>query len=411
MKISNYESINKTKNKQMQKNYYFTKIILALFAVSFSTVLIGSASSYQNNFLKIEETDAYKLFEVQSLIFKERKFDEALLVLDTVFKNVPPDYGQICAQQKRFWDKADYQEYVEFMNDTSIPFILDAYSRLFYFYAVIHIERGNLEQAENYLLQGLKQIPNDPYLLCEMGMLYLQKYKMTLDDNNLDISSSYFFKVIEEQLYCPSGMMARALRGIGFNLIELGELDVAEEVFIASLEYEDNPVAYNELEYIELIRTENDSSLPKISTSTINSPDVNITSYTYLHEQMEKLPDDLKQIAEKNRYAYIFSKAASFLSKGAEQFRQDDYFNYPLKSWNEEKLISGCNQIVYYTRGLSPDYCLENMTESEFKNLFELFHFETSKIETVSSDNIVKGYFMHKMDKDQIVMYCRITKE
>ena len=372
-----------------------------------AALLMSSIAICQNNYLETERKDAAKLFEIEALIFNERKFDEALRELDLIAKNVPKNYGQIYSEQKRFFSKNDYDEYIQ-VTKNSVPFILDAYSKVFYLYSVIHIERGEWDKAEQYLSIGLKQVPNEVHLMCQMGVLYQQKYQTSFDENHLDLSSRYFITAIDETPFCPSRMVARVLRGVGFNLIELGDLDLSEKFFIESLKFEEHEFAYNELDYIKQIR-ENTNLKPSISTSNTNSSEIDITSYTYLWEQMEKMPSELQEVAKENRYAYIYSKAAIFLSKGAEQHRKDDYFNYPLKNWNEEKLISGCNQIVYHSKGLSPENCFENLTESEFKNLLEMFHFEAKDIQKTSYKNIVKGIFAHKMDKSKIVMYCRIS--
>jgi tetratricopeptide (TPR) repeat protein len=371
---------------------------------------INNVACSQNNYSETEKTDALRLFDIQLLISKERKFDEALSLLEPILKNVPEDYGQMYSEQRRFWDEEEYIEYREVMKNTSIPFLLDAYSRVYYFLAIIHIERGNWEEAENYLLTGLKQIPSQPDLLCEMGMLYQSKFRATLAEANLNISSNYYSQAIESDLFCSSKLMARGYRGIGFNLIELGELESAETVFTLSLKYEDNPKAYDELEYIKKLR-KGEITSPLIVGPSTNTQNIDITSYTYLYEQMHKLPGDLQEAATTNHYAYIFSKAALFLVKGVVQYREDDFFNYPLKEWDEKKLTSGCNQIVGYTKGLSPEYCFENLTEIEFENLLNLFHFDLIKTENTSGENIVKGYFKHKMDGYEIIMYCHILKD
>lgn len=50
---------------------------------------------------------------------------------------------------------------------------------------------------------------------------------------------------------------ARALRGMGFNKIEMGQLDDAERLFNESLTYQpDSPAAANELKYIKQMRGE-----------------------------------------------------------------------------------------------------------------------------------------------------------
>ncbi|MGV3512753.1 MAG: tetratricopeptide repeat protein [Novosphingobium sp.] len=48
---------------------------------------------------------------------------------------------------------------------------------------------------------------------------------------------------------------ARALRGMGFNRIEMGQLDEAEKLFNLSLAFDpESPAAMNELKYIRQVR-------------------------------------------------------------------------------------------------------------------------------------------------------------
>lgn len=381
------------------------QVIFLAIALLISNAVIG-----QSKYMEREENDADKLFKICRLIFDEQKFDEALLMLDPILKNVPENCAKIYAEQRRFWDEQEYNEYIEHVNDASIPFIPDAYTKVYYLYAVINIERGNWQKAEEYLLSGLKQVPDNPHLLCEMGMLCQSRYISTLKNEYLKASFAYFSQVLENDSFCSSRMFARALRGIGFNLIEVGDLDTAEKFFTSSLTYDDNAIAHEELAYIEKIRKKENPQQPTTVMSNTNS-DVDICSYEFLYEQLNKLPKELDEVATANRYAYIFSKAALLLKIGIEEYRNQDYFKYPLRRWNGEKIIYGCKQIVYHTRGLSPDLCLEDMTEEEFKNLFKIFHFEASKMETVTNDGVLKGYFTHIVDDGDIVMYCRVLKE
>ena len=249
------------------KIYAWINLLLAVH-------LMSSVAHCQNNFIETERTDALKLIKIEALIFNKRKFDDALLKLDSIVKNAPDNYGQIYAEQKRFWDTNEYDEYIKFTNNP-IPFILDAYAKVYYFYAVIYIERGEWEKAEQYLLTGLKQIPDEAHLLCEMGMLYQQQYSASFDNNHLDLSSRYFIDAIDKnkKSFLQLRIIARALRGVGFNLIEAGELDLAENFFIESLNYEENDFAYHELNYINQLR-KNANSRPSISTPNTNSPQI-----------------------------------------------------------------------------------------------------------------------------------------
>jgi tetratricopeptide (TPR) repeat protein len=142
----------------------------------FFSIVLTHTSLCQNIYLTHELSDAQKMRRVDSLIFEEQKFDDALSLLDEVVKNVPDNYADILRKHRRFWSNNEYMEYIE-KTGNSVAAIEDAYNRVFYYYAVIHIERGNWDTAEEYLHQGLKQLPNEPHLLNEMGMLFQSKSK------------------------------------------------------------------------------------------------------------------------------------------------------------------------------------------------------------------------------------------
>ena len=121
---------------------------------------------------------------------------------------------------------------------------------------------------------------------------------------------------------------------------------------------------------------------------------------TLLNIQREKLEElDLSHHEAVSTWAYISFKAARFLVVGAEIYRKQDYFHYPLIEWNVEKLINGCKQIIYNCAGL-PTFktCFINLTEPEIINLFELFHFSKTEETQHKIRNTAKIQFCHKID-------------
>jgi tetratricopeptide (TPR) repeat protein len=313
------------------------------------------------------QSDAYydeKLYRIEAMIFEEENFLEAQQSLDSIADRIQNHY------------------------------------QYYYYCAVISIELGNWQKAQDYLDKGLKKFPGHPYLLNEMGMLYGSRWASSRDENDLFTAIQYYQRTIDSK-QSVSEDKARALRGIGFCLIELGELDKAEKNFNQSLLFEDSERAHNELKYIEMLREGNDST-SKLITSINKSSD----AYEYISRQIETLPEELQETANQNRYVYIFVKALRFIETGAEAYREDDYFQYPLKEWDEQKLISGCNQIILNCRGLSPDMAFEFLSEDDFKHLFLMFHFEAKQIDQLPN-GVIKGTFKHIMDKSECVCYCK----
>lgn len=77
-------------------------------------------------------------------------------------------------------------------------------------------------------------------------------------------SFGLFEEALKSAETAPEGQRAlykaRALRGMGFNKIEMGQLDEAETLFNQSLTYQpDSPAAANELKYIKQIRGESNT--------------------------------------------------------------------------------------------------------------------------------------------------------
>lgn len=124
------------------------------------------------------------------------------------------------------------------------------YRELHQLRAFIHASREHYAEALRSLDRAAEVGPTAAASHVERGYVLnrLGRYEQARDSYRraLELASEY-----------PASQPQRpmALRGLGFALIELGELDAAERAFVESLEYEpDNALARNELGYIERLR-------------------------------------------------------------------------------------------------------------------------------------------------------------
>lgn len=108
--------------------------------------------------------------------------------------------------------------------------------------------------------------------------------------------------------------------------------------------------------------------------------------------EYEKLLGELsveeKELFVKNRYGYIFSKAKLFLKIGPRDYLAKDFFEIDVTDLDEEDfeiLKNGCEQILK-GKGLTVDNPFENLGVLGFAKLFEIFHFSSSKIETLKPE-------------------------
>lgn len=118
-------------------------------------------------------------------------------------------------------------------------------------YALVELKR--YDEASEALARAQTLAPDNPQFLSERGHLHQirREWQQMLDANKRAEDSTHFAS--PEAL--RDSERARALRGQGFALIELKDLDAAEAAFRTSLELDpDSQLARSELAYIRKLR-------------------------------------------------------------------------------------------------------------------------------------------------------------
>lgn len=114
------------------------------------------------------------------------------------------------------------------------------------------IDLGRPDQAEVFLERATVMAPFEPHYVNELAELYKNRRQWQK-------SHDTFARALDIADYpgvdASPQVRARSLRGMGFNMIELGDLDTAEELFRRSQDYDPNSAAARtELEYIAELR-------------------------------------------------------------------------------------------------------------------------------------------------------------
>jgi tetratricopeptide (TPR) repeat protein len=191
-------------------------------------------------------------------LIKMKRWAEAKSLLIDGVRQMPPNWSPIeipagasASIERVIVHSWDSDEYIAFANKnptygrgrSSNVWQRPSYSRAFYLIAYIEEELGNFGEASDALDQGLKLEPDHPMLLAEKAFLY-QKQKQYDAALNL-------YKQAAARVWASSAQIAHALRGQGYCLVELGQLDAAETAYRRSLELQPgNLTAINELGYI-----------------------------------------------------------------------------------------------------------------------------------------------------------------
>ena len=369
------------------------------------------------NYTDIERLDAQRINEIDSRILKEKNnWDNIFEVLNGIYNNIPSVGYLNCFEEDgkyyyKFWDQEEFVSYCNHLDESiskqDVVWIGNAYPKCCYYLAIIGIERGDFKSATTFLEKGVELEPDNPLLLSEMGLL-LGEIGTNSGNKDFYNKAIYFYdKAYNSRPFNTDGQKARALRGIGFVHIELGQYDKAKEQYEASLTWEESDNARSELQIIAEQQNKNNT---KVFRSGSNFSDAqSIHSFKYFDESQQKLPKILKDKIP-NKYVYIWSKASLLLSQGFSEYRQNDFFNYPLIEWNEVEMTMCINQIVHYLKGFDPDHYIETSNIENAINLLLTFHFEKTSIKQRTNKNnekISSISFQHKVDKDEITLFFR----
>ena len=135
-----------------------------------------------------------------------------------------------------------------------------------------------------------------------------------------------------------------------------------------------------------------------------------------LNELYDTFPNDVKAIADNNRFPYIHTKACIFLKTGPENYRKKDFFKMPAESWDDDaiKLITnGCQQILQ-GKGLTEQNPFTELGTDGFFNLFRTFHFEfksriTKRIKIEGKTHFIDMITFEHLVDQTIVTYCNMV--
>jgi len=131
----------------------------------------------------------------------------------------------------------------------------------------------------------------------------------------------------------------------------------------------------------------------------------------------ERFSSEQKILAAKMRWPYLATKASLFLSIGAKQYREKDFFSEPHTTQEDtiNLLTVGCHQVME-GKGLTMENPFHDLNVIGCSELFKMFHFE--KISRQTTYNVAfdgnKGAldeltFKHMVDNSEITYYnfCR----
>jgi len=175
--------------------------------------------------------------------------------------------------------------------------------------AGLQYDFGETQKARKLIDLGLKLEPDHPNLLCEKGF-YL------CDSGNYSQAYDCYVQAEEIRPWATSVQKARAIRGQGAALIDLGRLREAEKQFERSLKYEpDNKLALSELKFIK------DKIAAQFLKELVDNPDEEFmkTLSTEQRNQLEHTLNLMRCVKTKSKEAFTEAMMEEFRRKRAKE--------------------------------------------------------------------------------------------
>ena len=198
-----------------------------------------------------------RVHESISAALSQNRMRDARELIEQALSSMPPHWKPVEEDDKQvrgaFWDQDEFLAYVgrhRSDNEKSIFWTTISFSKLWWQLADVNISEGRFDNAVVCVEKGLELEPDHPILWIERGYIFnrLGRHQEALE--------AYRTAASVRQWAQPA-VTARALRGQGSALIDLGQLSEARNVYNASLELDpESESAHKELVYIDQALTD-----------------------------------------------------------------------------------------------------------------------------------------------------------
>jgi len=232
------------------------KILFMAFIIVFTVVGCASASQKKENLSFDNEKNHRAILNEGIATLKKGKIEESVKnYMDPLIEYYENKYKDgsrtvFCARTKK---EAGVYIAMVIATAKSIMVESDIWSEALYHKAYAEVEFKNYEKAKGLLEKTIELSPYNPGYLSELGHIFQI-------EKNWDKSLEIYNKAKEyAEEFSPESVknyeLGRALRGMGYTLVEMGRLDEAEEIYKKCLQINSNDrSALNELEYIKGLR-------------------------------------------------------------------------------------------------------------------------------------------------------------
>lgn len=230
----------------------------ALYAFVVIATVYGCSTPQTNKTVQTTNND-HKTHAQQGLQYIQSGLvNEAIIEFDEAIKQCETKYplsGKKIYTSRTTAESLMYSV-LSINKNESVEVVDTVCSDAYYIRGSIALNTGRIRDAEFLVKKAVDMAPMNSMYLSALGHIYQVR-------RDWNLAVDYFTKAEEAApTYSPDALKAtefvRAKRGIGFNLIQLGKLNEAEEKYEECLALNSGDKrAKDELEYINIIRDKN----------------------------------------------------------------------------------------------------------------------------------------------------------
>ena len=181
-----------------------------------------------------------------------QRWDEARALIQEALAAMPADWSPVSEDRHfvrcTFWNHSEFLDYASRHKAAAAKAVMwtwPSYSKLWWQLAVVNVAQGRLDNAAVCIDSGIALEPDHPLLWIERGYIC---NRMGRPADALDA----YRTAAGARAWSPPSVVARALRGQGSALIDLGRLEEAHEAYTRSLKLDPkNEAACTELAYVD----------------------------------------------------------------------------------------------------------------------------------------------------------------
>lgn len=262
------------------------------------------SESEKSEFMEIvdNENPIMGILNEVSFDIERGEYKIALAKLDDFMKSFRNPFEEDSVSEYHYFtntlEEIIFRNYIDFKKE--VRYIPDNQPLLdlYYIYGFLLLETKQYDEAEKYLKKAIRINPVSSRIILELTEIY-KVHTYTYNKYFMYISDALKYAYYPEDI-------ARCYRQLGYYYIEENQVKTALALFIYSMEFEMNPLAYSEIHYIQTKNNELNLTLQD-SIEIIKNKNIQVGANPFILETLEELSKEYEEAKLYNQAIYCYN--------------------------------------------------------------------------------------------------------